>query len=208
MYENVTTYLSEREREFDRIPAERRAILKSIADFLSDRQRRQSPARLLFVCTHNSRRSQMAQIWSAAAAGYYGLPVPRVYSGGTESTAFNPRAVAALERAGMRIESTGDDENPVYLVRSGPGIPVVPAFSKRISEPPNPKADFCAVMVCDSADRACPNVSGAVARIALPFRDPKASDGTPTERETYDERCRDIAREMLFAMSLVRDSKR
>lgn len=204
MFDKVHAYLAEREKEFGTIPPERRALLKSVADFICEQQRENRPVRLLFVCTHNSRRSQFGQIWSMAAAAYYGLTIPSAYSGGTESAAFNPRAVAAIERAGLSVEKTTSDEDPIYHVRFGDGGPVITAFSKMIGNAPNPKKDFCAVMVCASADRACPVVPGASARIALPYEDPKESDGTPNETKTYDERCRQIAREMLYVMSLVR----
>ncbi|MBK8267801.1 MAG: protein-tyrosine-phosphatase [Planctomycetes bacterium] len=197
-------YLAARQLEFGDIPAEHRASLAKIANFVKDQYQEKLPARLLFVCTHNSRRSHLAQIWTAAAASYYQLPIPLVYSGGTESTAFNPRAVAVLERTGMKIQKTTGDENPIYHVRFSDDGSVITAFSKVINQAPNPKKDFCAVMVCDSADKSCPSVSGAIARVALPYVDPKQSDDTPDESRTYDERSRQIAREMLYVMSLVR----
>ena len=206
MFEKVHAYLAEREKEFGSIPRERRALLKSIADFVVEQQRASQPVKLLFVCMHNSRRSQLGQIWSAAAAAYYGLTLPWTYSGGTESSAFNSRAVAAMERAGLKTEKTTADENPIYHVRFGEGGPVITAFSKTIGNAPNPKKDFCAIMVCANADRSCPVVPGAVARVAVPYEDPKESDGTPSEAKTYDERCRQIAREMLYVMSVVRST--
>jgi len=207
MYKDVHDYLAEREKEFDQIPLERRALLKKLADFARSRQDKKQPARFLFICTHNSRRSHLGQVWTAAAAAYYGLPAPSVHSGGTEATAFNARAVAALERAGMKIEKTTADDNPVYHVRFSTDGPVLTAFSKVFSHAPNPTRDYCAVMVCSSADEACPNVPGAALRIAIPYEDPKQADGTPSEAKAYDERCRQIAREMLYAQSLIRTDK-
>ena len=63
-------------------------------------------------------------------------------------------------------------------------------------------------MSCSQADRNCPLVPGCAARIALPYDDPKDFDGTDREAAMYDERCRQIAREMLFVFSQVttRDS--
>jgi hypothetical protein len=68
----------------------------------------------------------------------------------------------------------------------------------------NPQREFCAIMTCSQADEACPNVAGAANRIAIPYEDPKAADGTPEEAAVYDERCAQIARETLYAFSLVR----
>ncbi len=59
-------------------------------------------------------------------------------------------------------------------------------------------------MVCSDAHETCPVVRGAAARFAIPYEDPKAFDGTKRESRAYDERCRQIAREMLYVFSRVR----
>lgn len=198
----LSRYLSDRAAEFDQIDPERRALLEQLSSTIRAQLDTGEDVRLLFVCTHNSRRSQMAQLWTAAAAQVYGLKVA-TYSGGTESTAFNPRAVAAMERAGFDIEKTTDDANPIYHVRMGEGLPVATCFSKRLDGAPNPAEGFVAVMVCSQADRACPAVRGAASRLAIPFVDPKESDNTPQEEAAYSARCAQISREMLYAMSRV-----
>jgi hypothetical protein len=108
-----------------------------------------------------------------------------------------------MERAGFKIQKTTDDANPVYHVRCGDQLPPLTCFSKKFDGAPNPKEGFAAVMVCSSADRSCPAVRGATGRFAIPFIDPKVSDGTPQEAATYDARCAQIAREMLYVMSRV-----
>jgi arsenate reductase len=203
LYPEIGAYLSTRAGEFGQIPADRRADLEAIAASVRAQIDAAHPVRMLFVCTHNSRRSHMGQLWAAAAAEAYGIDAT-TYSGGTEDTAFNPRAVASMRRAGLRIEQTTDDRNPVYHARIGDGLPVMTCFSKAYDNPPNPRGGFIAVMVCAEADEACPNVEGAADRFALPFVDPKVSDGTPAEAVTYDERSAQIAREMLYIMSRVR----
>jgi arsenate reductase (thioredoxin) len=207
MREKVAAYLAERSGEFDQISAERKELLGKIADYVKECRRKDRPARLVFICTQNSRRSHLAQIWGAAAAAYCGVPKVATYSGGTQASAFNPRTVAALERTGFDVQKTTDDENPIYHVRFSDGGPIVTSFSKVFSDAPNPKQDFCAIMVCSSADEACPVVSGAAERVAIPFEDPKVADGTADEAKTYDERSRQIAREMLYVMSLVKGAK-
>ena len=197
---SIAAYLEARAGEFERIPETRRALLEEVSLYIREQGRGLDPVRLTFVCTHNSRRSHMAQLWAAAAAHAFGLRVS-TYSGGTEDTAFNPRAVAAMRRAGMLIEKTSDDPNPVYHARLGGSIAPMTCFSKAYDNPPNPKRDFAAVMVCTDADEACPYVPGATGRFAIPFVDPKVSDGTSAEAATYDERCAQIAREMLYIMS-------
>jgi len=144
----------------------------------------------------------MAQLWAAAAAASYGIGDVETFSGGTEATAFNPRAVAALERAGFEIKTSAPgDANPKYLVRLSSASDALECFSKVYDQAPNPTSDFCAVMTCSAADEACPRVAGATLRLAIPYDDPKVADGTPDEAATYDERCAQIAREMLFAIS-------
>ena len=191
-------YLSERQKEFDRIDAARRAELEPLAKALAERLREgRSSVHVTFVCTHNSRRSHMSQLWMKAIAESLQLPMT-TWSGGTESTAMNPRAVASLRRSGFEITQTTKNKNPIYHVSMGSDIPAQTCFSKRWSSAPNPTTDFFAVMVCDDADQKCPTVPGATERFAIPFVDPKVSDDTEAESATYDERSAQIAREFLW----------
>jgi protein-tyrosine-phosphatase len=187
--------------EFDPIPEERKQTLGQIAEFVRRERAAGRSAKLVFICTHNSRRSHMSQVWAATAAAYHGLEGIETYSGGTEATAFNPRAVAALARAGFDIPAPAPADNPHYQLAYASGRASLEAFSKVYSAPSNPQAEFAAIMNCSEADEACPFVRGATFRIALAYDDPKLADGTPDERARYDERCRQIAREMfdLFA---------
>ena len=144
----------------------------------------------------------MSQLWSATAAAWYGVNDVGTFSGGTEATAFNPRAVAALQRAGFVIENPGG-ENPHYRVTYGPEASAMECFSKKHDDPSNPESGFAAVMTCSQADKNCPVVMGAALRAAIPYDDPKAADGTPEEAQRYDERCRQIATEMFYLFSRV-----
>lgn len=175
--------------------------LHRVSQFVQQRRDDGLAARLIFICTHNSRRSQLAQVWAQTAAYLKGIGGVETYSGGTEATTFDSRAVAALERAGFSIEIRSAGDNPVYAVRYSDDAPAMECFSKTYDQPPNPAGGFCAVMTCSAADEACPVVLGAAERISLPYDDPKDTDGTPHERRTYDQRCRQIAREMLTAFS-------
>ena len=185
------------------IDEERQMLLERISDFVVSKLADDQPARLVFICTHNSRRSQFCQFWAWLAAHHFAISTVETYSGGTETTAFNSKAVAALRRAGFDIEFFSDGKNPVYEVRFGPGTGPIQAFSKVYDAAPNPKDGFAAIMTCSSADAACPTVAGADQRIAIPYDDPKEADGTEQEAEIYDERCRQIAREMLYVFSSV-----
>ncbi len=199
----------ELERSIDRallrieaIPEERKRLLEDVATFVSSRRRAGEAPELTFICTHNSRRSQMGQLWAAAAAAHFGVDGVRAYSGGTEATAFNPRAVAALQRAGFTIETLGGS-NPHYLVTLDEGGALIECFSKTYDDPFNPTAGFAAVMTCSEADEACPVVLGAALRAPIRYEDPKIADGTSRETAAYDERCLQIATEMLYLFSCV-----
>lgn len=199
----VDTYLDAREAELDAIPAERKRALTKLTLYVRSRRSAGQPARLTFICTHNSRRSHMAQLWARAAARRFGIDGVATFSGGTEVTAFNPRAVAALERAGLEIEKMTDGANPRYRVHLAPDAEPTIAYSKVYDAEGNPRSDFAAIMTCAQADRNCPVVDGASLRIAIPYEDPKAFDGTDRETAAYDERSAQIAREMLFVFSRV-----
>ncbi len=200
---NLEAYVGERSREFDQIPAARRDQLKPLVEYIRTRQQQKQPIQLTFVCTHNSRRSHLSQVWAAISAVHYQVTGVQTFSGGTEATAFNPRAIAALGRAGVRVEALTESKNPRYAVRFSSMVEPLICFSKVHNQPPNPTADFCAILVCTEADKSCPVIAGAEARIMLPFDDPKIADGTAEESAKYDERCAQIAREMLFVFSQV-----
>ncbi|MCO6486923.1 MAG: protein-tyrosine-phosphatase [Phaeodactylibacter sp.] len=200
-FEAIEQYLASVAAEFGRIPEPRQALLKELAGYIARRRQAGEPALLTVICTHNSRRSHMGQMWAAAAAARYGVEGVECYSGGTEATAFNPNAVAALRRAGFRINGMQGLENPVYEVRYSDGRPPLRAFSKRFDDAENPAGGFAAIMVCSEADEACPFVPGAALRLSLPFEDPKRADGTPEEEQAYDEACRLIAREFCYVMA-------
>ncbi|KIG16370.1 Arsenate reductase [Enhygromyxa salina] len=196
LHPQLRAYVEARVPELAAITAARRQSLDTLAQFIATEQAAGEPVRLIFICTHNSRRSHISQLWAAAAAAWYGLEVA-TYSGGTEATAFNPRAVAAMRRAGFEIDDPGGD-NPRYTVSFSPGGPKISAFSKIWTHAANPQTGFAAIMTCDSADAACPLVLGSRARISLPYRDPKADDGSPREASSYDASVRLIATEMLY----------
>jgi len=204
VFDSLQTYINQRQSEFNDIPDERKKQLDVFADYITSRVQSNKPVRINFICTHNSRRSHMGQIWAAVAANAYNVDSVHTYSGGTEATAFNPRAVAALRRAALTIKQTTTDENPIYHVTYSKHAMPITSFSKVYDHAPNPKHDFAAIMTCSSADKACPAVPGADQRFAITYEDPKAFDGTDKEAAMYDERCAQIARELLYAFSKVK----
>ncbi len=197
LYPEIIQYIQSLDTSFTTIPETRKAALDQLASYI----RANDDANLIFICTHNSRRSHMSQLWAIAAAAYYGVSI-QSFPGGTEVTAFNPRAIAAMQRAGFSIEPLAGP-NPRYEVHYHDTAEPVICFSKKYDDPFNPTQNFAAVMTCSQADEACPIVYGSDARISIPYEDPKISDGTIRETEIYDERCHQIATEMLYVMSKV-----
>lgn len=191
-------------KEFGQIPAERIEILKQLVRFVESKVKAGEKVYLNFICTHNSRRSHLSQIWAQTAAHYYNIPNVICFSGGTEATAFNPRAVKAMQQEGFSITMKKEGDNPTYEVRFAERADPVIAFSKKYDDPFNHNEDFAAVMTCSHADENCPLVLGATARIALTYDDPKNFDGTPQEAAKYTERVNEIGREILFAFSQVK----
>ncbi|MFP4505400.1 MAG: protein-tyrosine-phosphatase [Cyclobacteriaceae bacterium] len=201
---SLQPYVQQVTAEFDQIPEERKRALSKLALYISTKQSSGEPSHLTFICTHNSRRSHMSQLWTQAAAHYYGIEGVQTYSGGTEATAFNPRAVKAMKKAGFDIKTLKEGNNPVYEVTFAENVAAVEAFSKKYDDQVNPQKDFAAIMTCSDADKNCPFIPGASLRIPIPYDDPKDFDGTAQEEAKYDERCHQIARDMFFMMSKVK----
>ncbi len=204
IYVSIAEHIKTYEKEFDQIPDERKKILKKFASFIETKIKKDEKVELIFICTHNSRRSHIAQVWAQTAAVYYGITNIIAYSGGTEATAFNPRAVKAMEDAGFKISKKSEDTNPIYEVHYMENASPIEAYSKKYDADENPKAGFVAIMTCSHADENCPLVLGSALRISTPYDDPKDFDGTPQEAEKYNERVHEIGREILYAFSLIK----
>ncbi len=203
LIEPLRPYVKQILGELDQVSAQRRARLDEIAAEIATRLKYRKSANLTFICSHNSRRSHMSQLWAQTAAHYYGFDKVHSFSGGTEATACNTRTVTALRKVGFSVVSTTTGENPEYLIQYSDARPPVRAYSKLYDARGNPKEDFIALMCCNKADKTCPIVLGATSRYALHYVDPKLCDDTAEETATYNERCREIAREMFYIMSRV-----
>jgi arsenate reductase len=203
MFKTLESTIAELKAGFDKTSSARQKTLSDVAGYIRQELDKSGSVKLNFICTHNSRRSHLAQIWTQTAAAHYDINGVETYSGGTEATAFNPRAVAAVERAGFEVENPGG-ENPKYRITFDENASAMVCFSKTFDDPANPSKDFAAIMTCSDADANCPFVPGAKLRKPVTYRDPKESDATKHETEIYDERCRQIGTEMLYMMSLVK----
>lgn len=185
------------------IPEDRVAVLSDALDSLRSYWGKHEDIKLTFICTHNSRRSHLSQVWAQVAACYFGVDQKTVstFSGGTEATACNPRTVRAFRRAGFSVVQMDQSDNPRYFIQFAEESTPLKLFSKVYDQDGNPTEGYAAFMTCDHADQNCPIVRGAAARISLPFIDPKESDGTERESETYFSRLQEIGRDIFWIFS-------
>lgn len=186
------------------IPEDRKIILRELIDFVQTKKDTDTIINLNFICTHNSRRSHLSQVWAQTMAYYYQLNNVFSYSGGTEATALFPSAVEALEVSGFQIKKLSHESNPVYAIKISNVLPPVIGFSKTFDDSFNPTTNFAAIMTCNSANEACPFVPGSEKRIPLTFEDPKAYDGTEQQAEKYLERSLQIATELKYVFSKIK----
>jgi arsenate reductase len=203
LVEPVRPFVKRVEASLKDLPQERREMLSEVAAAVVEQIESGQRAQLVFICTHNSRRSHLSQVWCEVAAEYYSVADVHTFSGGIEATACNIRTARSLRRAGLSVAASTTGDNPIYLIQYSDEKLPIHAYSKVYSEKGNPTEKFLALMCCSDADEKCPVVVGASERFPLHYDDPKSADGTPQEAARYDERSFQIAREMFFVMSRV-----
>jgi arsenate reductase (thioredoxin) len=189
--------------DIETISSDRKEVLQPLVDFIQTKVDSQSEIRINFICTHNSRRSHLSQVWAQTIAHYFNMKQVTCYSGGTESTALFPMVAETLQKSGFQIQAISTNDNPVYSIKFSENAHPIIGFSKELDHDFNPKSEFAAIMTCDSANEACPFVPGAEKRIPITYADPKAFDNTPQQAEKYLERSMQIATEMLYVFSQI-----
>jgi arsenate reductase len=197
--ENVIATLN-----FETISEERKTVLQPLVDYIQAKVNNQQEIRLNLICTHNSRRSHLSQVWAQTAAAYYGIKNVFSYSGGTEATAMFPMAAQTLAKQGFQIKTIAEGNNPVYAIKYAANAHPVIGFSKTFDDDFNPQSEFAAILTCSSADQGCPFIAGAEVRIPITFEDPKAFDNTPQQAEKYEERSLQIATELFYVFSQIK----
>lgn len=185
------------------VPEERKIVLQPLIDYIQQKVSENNNTNLNFICTHNSRRSHLSQVWAQAAAQYYNIKNVHCYSGGTEATALFPMAAKTMEQAGFEILTLSEGRNPVYAIKFAENEHPIIGFSKTFDDTFNPQSKFAAIMTCSSADQGCPFILGAEKRIPITFEDPKAFDNTPQQAEKYKERSNQIATEIFYVFSKI-----
>jgi arsenate reductase len=203
MYNKIQTICDKLTHQFDLISAERKNLLGKISNYIQQKKDTNQSIQLMYVCTHNSRRSHFGQIWAAVAAEYYGIKNVVTFSGGTEATAFNVNAIKALKEIGFEIKVKDESLNPIFEVKYSDDSNPTICFSKVYDDAFNPNTNFAAIMTCSDAEENCPFIPGVELRIGTTYNDPKEFDGTSLQDEKYKERSLQIALETLFVFSLV-----
>jgi arsenate reductase len=186
---------------------ERKEILQPLIEYIQDKVNSNEEIRLNFICTHNSRRSHLSQIWAQTMAFHFGIQNIFCYSGGTEATAMFPKVGETLVNQGFQIQKLSEEKNPVYAVKFDENQFALICFSKTFDDVFNPNSGFAAIMTCSSADEGCPFIAGAEKRFPIRYDDPKVFDGTDLMNVKYAERSLQIASEMYYIFSQLKKNK-
>ncbi|GAB1309028.1 protein-tyrosine-phosphatase [Urechidicola sp. KH5] len=187
-----------------KVSNERKEVLQPLVNYIQEKKNNNVPIDINFICTHNSRRSHLSQVWAQVMAAHFNIKGVTCYSGGTEATALFPKVAETLSKQGFEIAALSELENPVYAIKYAENAHPIIGFSKRYDNAFNPTSKFAAIMTCSQADGGCPFVAGCDKRIAITFEDPKVSDGTPQQSKVYLERSVQIATELYFVFSQVK----
>jgi arsenate reductase len=201
MYHKIDTIIQS--FSYEHIPAERKEILNQLITYIRLKKSIGETVRLNFICTHNSRRSHLSQIWAQTMAYHYSIDNIYCYSGGTEATAMFPKVAETLTNQGFEIYRLSDFPNPVYAVKYDQNEHPIICFSKEYNHGFNPQAGYAAIVTCNSADEACPVVLGADARFPIKYDDPKAFDDTDLMDAKYTDRSLQIGVEMAYVFGNV-----
>ena len=185
------------------ISADRKAVLQQLIDFVQLKVSNHQEIRINFICTHNSRRSHLSQVWAQTMANHFNIKNVFCYSGGTESTALFPMVAETLQNSGFQIKVISEGSNPIYSIKYADNEHPIIGFSKKLDDDFNPKSEFAAILTCSQADGGCPFIAGAEKRIPITFDDPKAFDNTPQQAEKYSERSLQIATELFYVFSQI-----
>jgi len=204
MFDSIKKYCDHLITEFDKISQERKNTLEKISDYISKKLALTLPVNLIYICTHNSRRSHFGQIWAKVASDYFKIKSINTFSGGTEATASNANVVNALKNVGFNITIKNISNNPVYFVKFSDDEKAIECFSKEYNHSINPTKEFAAIMTCSDAEENCPFIPGVELRIGTSYNDPKAFDNMPLQDAKYNEGCRQIALETFYVFSQIK----
>ena len=145
---------------------------------------------IVFICTHNSRRSIFCEVWANILANKY-LKNINFYSAGTERTSIHNEVIKSFSRLGIKTK-----ENTIQI-----GETSIILKSKILKEL---KLDsFISIFTCGEAEESCPIDRRSQINIPLLFDDPKRYDGLKNERIEYDKTCSLIAKKLNFIIKRI-----
>lgn len=185
------------------ISKKRLDVLNPLIEYIQSKKDKNQAINLNFICTHNSRRSHLSQIWAQTLAHFFNIENVTCFSGGTEATAMYPKVSETLQKTGFDIIKISEGKNPIYSIKFDVNIHPIIGFSKTYDYKFNPKSNFAAIMTCSSADQGCPFISGAEKRIPITYEDPKLFDNTDLQNEKYLERSNQISTEMKYVFQKI-----
>lgn len=186
------------------ISALRKEELDNLAELIVSEYDDYGEVDVIVICTENSLRSQLGQLWIQSIAQNYNLDFLSVYSGGTEVTSFNANMVKALSKYGFTIDKLNDIENPGYLIsQSEDDKSTDVMFSKLYDDELNPEYDFIALIICEQADKNCPVIEESSHRLFMPYENVKVFDNTDQQLVKYNEKIEEIGREMIYMIKKV-----
>ena len=120
------------------------------------------------------------------------------------SQLYNSYFVSDADEVGFNISVIAEGQNPIYSIKYSSNQHPIIGFSKTYDDAFNPQSEFAAILTCNHADENCPFIAGAEQRIPITYIDPKVSDNTPLQQETYYKRSIQIATEMKFIFSNIK----
>lgn len=204
LYPILNEYVRDFPKEFRKIPEDRRYRLNEIVYFLEDQEKNNEPWQVLFISTNQASVGQMAQVWSKAAAYYFGFNKFNSFSGGIKPSEISVNMITTLENAGFIVYKTEIGGIDVYRVKYSYNLNPIVTFPKKIDHVKNPYHDFMAVFVEENADINIQNIKGTYNRLLLTYDDPVGYDGSDDEELIYKESCRRVAVEMFYVFSQLR----
>ena len=183
------------------VSSKRAFLINEIVNYIYKKTSENKIPKLNFICTHNSRRSQLCQFWASFFSNYYNIKC-EVYSGGTVETEVHKSVLNNISDYGFNI-SFKESNNPIYSIKFK-NQNLGNYFSKFYYNFENPKNEFAAIMTCADAENNCPLVEGSEIKFSLPYEDPKKYDKSKNEKNEYKKTSETIASEMNYLFKKIK----
>lgn len=200
---SIEEFLRKSAMTINEIKPKRMEKLDVIARMIKKDVQHKGLANVVFVCTHNSRRSQFAEVALSLCLRELNMEQIETYSCGTEETRIAQPVVDLLKTYDMEVSEEVDKENPIVSLDYEGWSKKL--FSKTYEYKGFEDKEFVAVMVCDDAAENCPFVPRFVNRIPHSYIDPKRADGTDLQEKRYSQTFSLILQEMMYLALKIED---